>query len=1201
MERLDISRIAVRSFYGAPQTGLTADLGPGLNVVVGPNGQGKTTLARALHGALWPETVREFRPSYDARFTVGEEPWDVAVEAGEARYARGGEAVDRLALPDVSYRSRYLLSLNDLVVDDGQPFADAVRRDAAGGVDLSLARAALGYRPAAPRQLDAARKAQDAAADVRRVRNAQAALKTEAEALPALVARAEAAAEAGERVALLDLLERRAEAHGHAVEAVRLADAYPAPMANVARDTAARYEALADESRRASEALDRARQAAAEASTDLRAHAWAGSDAPSPTELAARVRALDEATRAVADAERDVAAARAASAHAAAALRAGGVPDDVALAPDALARVADLAAEAGRTRAQADEMAARLQVLRAHHNRIQPHDADALRRGVDALRTWLAYSTGTEPAKPLLAPGPVWTVAAVLAVVSLAVGVLASPWALLLLLGSAGLAWVAFTLGQKPLVAENPSARARESYELLRLDRPAEWTAVHVEQTLAALDRQSAAQDVRRLWRERIDEVERSVGELEGTVAEVEAREMELSAELGLRVPRGAEGLLVLTHQLVASDAAERAQAVAEGVLAQAVAARDTALAAVNALIAGVPLAPARDAAEAAAAVTTVAQGVSARDTLRRASAVANAEVDGAAAAHRAAQDALDALLQPLGITGFDSAAVARLCAAFDEYHDARTAASRAAALADEADRTARAHPLFDTAATALGLSDIALRRDEARHIAAGRDGHLEAAARTRERVDQARSSDALAAATARHGAALDALEADYDDTADAIVGDALAHFVEEDTRDEHLPRVFGRARDHFAAITADRYRLDFDADQGLFLAFDTSTERTLALDALSSGTRLQLLIAVRLAFAEVQEVGFRLPLLVDEALATSDDDRAASVIDAVLGLCRGADGAPESGRQVVVFTSQAEEAARWVRHAGAPGGVACTVVALPGVPSAPADLDAAPAEYTTRAVADPAGHTAATYARATNAAPWTAREPLAALPVALVLDPEAAYACLRAGFDTWGPLRAAMRRGAAGRGASGGSGSGSGGTSVPLSEPEARRLLDRVAAVDAWQQAWLVGRGRPVDRAALAASGMVGPAFLDGLAEILDATRGDARALVRALRESPPDGFRRARVDDVEVFLTANGFLPSGAPLRDADLRAAVAAATAPAALDDALATLARLRTYAESVTAEASASERARSASGDGHSSSADLLGVSGEGSGQ
>ena len=436
MDRLDISRLAVRSFYGATQSGLTVDLAPGLNVVVGPNGQGKTTLARALHGALWPETIREYRPSYDARFTVGDEPWDVAIEAGEARYAQAGEATDRLALPDASYRSRYLLSLNDLVVDDGQAFADAVRRDAAGGVDLSLARAALGYRAAAPRQLDAARKAHDAAAEIRRLRNAHAALRVEADGLSGLVAKAEEAAAAADRASALDLVERRAEAHAQAVEASRLAGAYPAPMANVARDTAARYEALADEARRLDRALDAAKTAAAEASTDLRAHAWAGADAPTPTELAARVRTLDEATRAVADAERDVAAARAQADHAAQALRAGGVPEGVEMPPDALEQVGTLAAEAGRTRAQADEMAARMQVLKAHHNRIQPHDAEALRRGIEALRTWLAYSHDTEPAKPVLAPGPVWIAAAVVAVVALAVGVLVDPWALLLLVGA---------------------------------------------------------------------------------------------------------------------------------------------------------------------------------------------------------------------------------------------------------------------------------------------------------------------------------------------------------------------------------------------------------------------------------------------------------------------------------------------------------------------------------------------------------------------------------------------------------------------------------------------------------------------------------------------------------------------------------------------------------------------------------------------
>ncbi|HEX8386303.1 MAG TPA: hypothetical protein VF576_08970, partial [Rubricoccaceae bacterium] len=767
----------------------------------------------------------------------------------------------------------------------------------------------------------------------------------------------------------------------------------------------------------------------------------------------------------------------------------------------------------------------------------------------------LAYTSEAATAAPALAAGPVWTVAAVLAVVSLSVSVVASPWALLLLLGSAGLAWVAHTLEPAPTRADDPAARAQEAYGLLRLDPPDAWAIVHVEQTLQTLERQAASQDARRLWRERIDEVERTLADLAHAVADVEEREAALSNALGLRVPRGAEGLLVLTHQVVAWHAAEGGRAAAEGALDQAVAARDAALAAVNALLRNVPLAPCRDAAEAAAAVTAVSQGVGARDGLRRASAVANADADGAAAAHRTATEARDALLARLGLSAPDGAAVAQLCGAFEAYHDARTAASQAAALADEADRLARAHPAFDKALLALTPSELALRGDEARLTAGGRDGHLDAAARVRERVDQARSGDALTTATARHDAALDALEVDYDACADALVGDFLADVVEDDTRDQHLPLVFQRARDHLATITADRYRLDFDAATGTFRALDTTYERSLALDELSGGTRLQLLLAVRLAFAEVQEVGYRLPLLIDEALATSDDERASAVVEAVLGVCRGTEGA---GRQVVVFTSQAEEVARWVRHADACPGVECRVVPLPGVP-APADLEAAPTERTTRTVPDPAGHTSETYARAAGAAPWTAREPLAALPAALLLDPEAAHACLRAGLDTWGPLRATIRRGASGHGAA-----------VPLSEPETRRLLARVAAVDAWQQAWLVGRGRPVGRPALLASGAVGPAFVDDVAALCDVHGGDGRAVLDALRSAPPAHFRRARIDDLEGYLVAHGYLATEAPLSDADLRAAVAAASAPEALDDALATLARVRTYAEALAAE-------------------------------
>ena len=49
-------RIHVRRMPGTEPPGFEVrDLSPGVNIVHGPNGVGKTTLARALLAVLWPE------------------------------------------------------------------------------------------------------------------------------------------------------------------------------------------------------------------------------------------------------------------------------------------------------------------------------------------------------------------------------------------------------------------------------------------------------------------------------------------------------------------------------------------------------------------------------------------------------------------------------------------------------------------------------------------------------------------------------------------------------------------------------------------------------------------------------------------------------------------------------------------------------------------------------------------------------------------------------------------------------------------------------------------------------------------------------------------------------------------------------------------------------------------------------------------
>src|SRR5690606_12580041 len=134
--------------------------------------------------------------------------------------------------------------------------------------------------------------------------------------------------------------------------------------------------------------------------------------------------------------------------------------------------------------------------------------------------------------------------------------------------------------------------------------------------------------------------------------------------------------------------------------------------------------------------------------------------------------------------------------------------------------------------------------------------------------------------------------EARERDARGVVSGDLIA-YLERATRDQHLPAVFHRARELFTRITHGRYELRLHREgEPEFGAYDNLDRRGRTLDELSSGTRVQLLIAVRVAFVEHQEQGSMLPLVLDEVLGISDDERARAVMEAALELAR-------EGRQI--------------------------------------------------------------------------------------------------------------------------------------------------------------------------------------------------------------------------------------------------------------------------------------------------------------
>jgi hypothetical protein len=154
------------------------------------------------------------------------------------------------------------------------------------------------------------------------------------------------------------------------------------------------------------------------------------------------------------------------------------------------------------------------------------------------------------------------------------------------------------------------------------------------------------------------------------------------------------------------------------------------------------------------------------------------------------------------------------------------------------------------------------------------------------------------------------------------MVGDVLVDHVQEATMETSRPGVFERAREILATITRGRYRLDFDENETNFRAFDETKQKGLTLDELSSGTRVQVLLSVRIAFVEQQEQGVRIPLFLDETLANTDDRRAKTIIESTIELAR-------NGRQVFYFTAQGDEVAKWTAALESTNGVDHEIIDL--------------------------------------------------------------------------------------------------------------------------------------------------------------------------------------------------------------------------------------------------------------------------------
>lgn len=1104
-----IERVELRRTPGIAERFALEGFSPGMNVIVGRNGSGKSSLCRFVRGTLWPQTLPGSAAG-EVAFDDDGTPLIAVREHRDVHWSKNGLDTDPPPLPEARFARCFTLGMRDLIGGDATDrlVVEEFRRAMAGGYDVrAVMQERFAKRPAAAKYATTVDETTRTLADLLA---RQRELAEQERRLPQLEHELTAAEDAARRLPLVQLALERDQAHAELTQRERQRAALRSGLDRIRGDelrTLTELDRDADVLRRERDECERRileckRVLATGQVKDIDV---VGQDAAE--------RDLHEAVGLDAQLKGARHEREKARAYYRSALTTLGVDvgeDDAlrldATELDAAERMIE-AADALRLRRLALE--ARLREV-MHPDR-KPEPA-RWKKGVDILSYWLAELP--DPARAR------WRRVALIAAVAclLGAGVLITELPLLgggLLGMSLGLvAFFAFAGALRDGAGERE--RWRVEYTRLRLRQPAEWTEDAVVDLRGELEEEWSAQlhdfQMRAVLAAedlRLKSDEEAHAARRERVAHVLTRTAGDGNDLSL-------GILAHRVRELQTRAGERARA--EATVAHLEAELATVLSRVRGILIANGEAPAESATGCAAALAHLKER--ARALTDATAGLAREQPRLAALNERQAENARrrERLFTEAGLTVGD---VATLKANVEDRPKWKALTDECAQWSAKfEERTARlvAHDDLLTAPRA----ELELEVERLGAAAALRRGLVEERARIQAEVRQATAADAVAQALERRAAAKEALEEVRATTLDHEAGAFLLDQVAREFVRESRPPVVKKAQQWFARFTANAYRLEVGDDVDELRAIDSATERVLNLEELSDGTRIQLLLAARLAYATQAERGTKLPLFLDEVLTTADGDRFRAIAQALLVMAR------EERRQVFYLSANPLDVKAWEAFAAEHGEASIRSFDLDEVRgrarAARLDLSG----ETTREIPAPAGASPEAYARAIGAAPF---DPWKASTAQHVFwqsrhDLDALHALLRARVTTVGQWRQLC--------ASGGAAAVVGAERVATQEVFAD-------VVERFVRAYAEGRGKAVDADVLIAAG-VSDQFVERLSSLARDLGGDPSRLIAAIDARSDERTKNFKSrDKLVTWMREHGVLDDRPALDEVGIRGRV------------------------------------------------------------
>ncbi len=1107
-----------------------AEISPGVNLLFGSNGSGKTTTCRVVQELLWPGGLH--RPTLRGIIRDGDNEWRIDIDAGHAQAHHNGRTA---AMPDFGSRenrSRYLLGLKDLIVEDNNrnaDFAKAISDASQGGYDLEKAADDLGFRARPKSRRSECDRVQEKNRQVEEARRRQIKVEGESKRLAELRQQLDEAIEAARELALLNKARDYHVAAARCHELMLEIKAYPNGVGRLQGDERKQLDALAEEEKvlLSQRTAEEERRRRAEKDLD-------GLDLPEggvPDEQLRELRALKRSLREIETRinelrrKRDEAVGKSDEA-----LRRLGdhfTEDQLALiesieTPD----LGEFARRVHRLRGKEDILTER----RSWLSREEPEETrsfrdDELREGITALTRWLASSSGSRVSgRPSWLSG-IAVLILVLSGIALAVSTVLL-WTITVLVAIVLFA-IDWRLSKRRSMRSDVTPRQvhRDSFASLSLPEPDAWNDEMVLSRLRDLVRWAGTKALFEERRMKLDQMKTEEEGLVNAREELERERQALKAQLGIALEIGDEWLPVLVDRVRGWQEATLELAAVEAALAVPERERDALVDQIKRSLSTYGYEPAEtsDAVDENIADLERRRNLqeSAREALERADERIEESIK--PGLEKVATKRYE-IFSRLGIEGNREAILDDW---LDRYPGFRELKENLAI--QEAVRDDRAAALVDrTDLLELDRTEVEVQTQRLQAMAETRDDLSETIGEINRQIKDAKAGHALTDALEHRDDALQTLTEARDENGRAVAGAMLTDWVRQEAVERSRPHVFQRANELFVRFTRGTLCLEMDdrAAPPAFVARRGSFPFQ-SLNELSDGERIQLMTAVRLAFLE-QDEARRLPLLVDEVLGTSDDGRSGVLIDTMIDIAR-------QGRQVFYCTAQHDEVGKWKARL-MESDVPFKVLDLGEIRGGAAHRSE-PLEIAVFETADPPAPEGMSYEEYRDALGVPGLDPGAETMDGVHLwhvlgDSDVLFELLRNNITTWSQLRTLIDHGGAG-----------------LVETKNGTFESAKAASKALGcacEAYRIGRGKPIDRMVLLESECISDRFIDEVAELSRRLDGKAAAVIHALDNRMVSNWRSDNTDRLREYLEEEGYLSMQPPLTQQDLRVRVLAAVA-------------------------------------------------------